>query len=199
MAKFTLADGTEVEAFTQEEVAAQVSGLKSKVEELLGETKSAKQKAKELEEAQAREADERAKEKGEFKNLYEKEQAAKRELAEQYATFQTKVQRQEIQIATTALAAELTRDSARGALLAAQAEAMAKHTEAGVVFEIGGVVVDKAKVLEYLAEKYPFLIDGTGATGGGASGSGSSGRAAQGNPTGTKAERIAHIAKKYNL
>ena len=48
MAKFTLADGTEVEAFTADEVEARLaettSGLKSKVEELLGESKSAKQK-----------------------------------------------------------------------------------------------------------------------------------------------------------
>ena len=44
MAKFTLADGTEIEAFTADEVEkmteSKVSGLKNKVSELLTETKA---------------------------------------------------------------------------------------------------------------------------------------------------------------
>ena len=48
MAKFTLADGTEIEAFTADEVEkmteSKVSGLKSKVTELLDETKAERAK-----------------------------------------------------------------------------------------------------------------------------------------------------------
>ena len=48
MAKFTLADGTEIEAFTAEEVEklteSKVSGLKNKVSELLTETKTEREK-----------------------------------------------------------------------------------------------------------------------------------------------------------
>ena len=53
MAKFTLADGTEIEAFTAEEVEkmteSKVSGLKSKVTELLDETKAERAKRQQIE------------------------------------------------------------------------------------------------------------------------------------------------------
>lgn len=161
--------------YTEDEVNQmindQVAGLKSKVEELLGEKKSAAQRAKELEEEQKRQEEERLKEKEQFRELYEREQEAKRELLEKYEEFQSKIQKQTITSEATKLAAELTRDSARGELLQEKAAQYAKYTDDGVVFELGGVPVDKGKVLEHLREKYPFLVDGSGATGGGASGS----------------------------
>ena len=53
MAKFTLADGTEIEAFTAEEVEklteSKVSGLKNKVSELLTETKAEREKRQQIE------------------------------------------------------------------------------------------------------------------------------------------------------
>jgi len=57
-------------------------------------------------------------------------------------------------------------------LLQEKASQYAKYAEDGsVTFELGGVQVDQNKILEHLKEKYPFLVDGSGATGGGASGS----------------------------
>lgn len=174
MAKFTLADGTEVEAFTADEVEARLaettSGLKSKVEELLGESKSAKQKARELEERQAAEAEARAKEKGEFKELYEREQKAKAELAEKYSTFEKRIQQKEVEAAALSLAAEKTRDAKRMELIKKEVAQFAKYTDDGVKFEMGGVEVDKAKVLEHIETNYPFLVDGNNSTGGGATG-----------------------------
>ena len=53
MAKFTLADGTEIEAFTADEVEkmteSKVSGLKSNVTELLDETKAERAKRQQIE------------------------------------------------------------------------------------------------------------------------------------------------------
>ena len=162
--------------YTEDEVQKmiddQVSGLKNKVEELLGEKKSAAQKAKELEEQQKTQEEERLKEKEQFRELYEREQTSKKELQEQFEEFQNRIKKQEIQNASLKLASELTRDTARGELLQEKASQYAKYNEDGsVVFELGGVQVDQEKVLNHLKEKYPFLVDGSGATGGGASGS----------------------------
>lgn len=177
MAKFKLEDGTEVEAFSAEEVEAQISGLKAKVEELLGEKKTVSQKAKELEEAQALAEQERLKEKEEFKTLWEREQQSKKELQEKYETFSKQVQRKEIEIASTALAGELTRDTKRAALLKEQIEKYARYSENGVTYEMGGVSVDREKVIEHIKSSFDFLIDGSQASGGGAAGSKSGGAA----------------------
>ena len=174
MAKFKLEDGTEVEAFTAEEMEAKLnettSGLKAKVDELLGESKSAKQKARELEEAQAAIEEARAKEKGEFKELYEREQKAKAELAEKYDSFAKRIQLKEVESAALMMAAELTRDTKRAELLRKEIGQFTRYTDEGVKFEMGGVEVDRAKVLSHITDSYPFLIDGSGATGGGAIG-----------------------------
>lgn len=175
VAKLKLEDGSEIEAFTADEVRAQIEketgGLKSKLEELLGETKTAKQKAKELEEAQQAIEEARAKEKGEFKELYEREQKAKAELAEKYEGFAKRIQQKEVEGAAQSIASELTRDTKRAELLRKEIIQFAKYTDDGVKFEMGGVEVDRAKVMTHISENYPFLIDGSGASGGGASGS----------------------------
>lgn len=162
--------------YTEEEVQKmideQVSGLKNKVDELLGEKKSASQKAKELEEQQKAQEEERLKEKEQFRELYEREQSSKKELQDKFEEFQNRIKQQEINNASLKVASELTRDTARGELLQEKASQYAKYAEDGsVTFELGGVQVDQNKILEHLKEKYPFLVDGSGATGGGASGS----------------------------
>ncbi|MNQ93111.1 hypothetical protein D3C85_1085610 [compost metagenome] len=181
MAKFKLEDGTEVEAFTADEVSARLeqetSGLKSKLDELLGETKTAKQKAKELEEAQSLAEEARAKEKGEFKELYEREQKAKAELAEKYEGFAKKIQAKDVELSANSIANELTRDVKRAELLKKEISQFARYSEDGVKFEMGGVEVDRAKVVAYVTENYPFLIDGNQSNGGGAPGSKSNGGA----------------------
>lgn len=162
--------------FTEEELNKRIEeatgGLKAKVEELLGEKKTVSQRAKELEEQQAKAEEERLQKEQQFKELYEREQKSKQELAEKYETFAQKVQRQEISLQTQNIAGELTRDTARAELLSEKAAQFAKYSEDGVTFELGGVTVDKAKVIEHLRDKYPFLADGSGATGGGAAGRG---------------------------
>ena len=203
MAKFKLEDGTEVEAFTADEVTARLdretSGLKSKLDELLGETKTAKQKAKELEDAQALAEESRAKEKGEFKELYEREQKAKLELAEKYDGFSKKMQAKDIELSSASIAAELTRDTKRADLLKKEISNFARYTDDGVKFEMGGVEVDRAKVVAHITESYPFLVDGNQSSGGGAPGGKEGGGAANGNMGGSKSERQAAIAKRFNL
>ena len=49
--------------------------------------------------------------------------------------------------------------------------------EKGAYIEVGGVPVDKDKLVSQMKEEYPFLVDAPGASGGGAGGSGTGGGA----------------------
>lgn len=177
MAKLKLEDGTEVEAFTEEELKEKLeqetSGLKAKVEELLGEKKTVAQKLKEQEEAQAKAEEQRQKEQGEYKSLYEKIQTeleGERQAARQ---FREQVQAKSIESEAYKLASSLTKDTKRAELLAKEARQYAQFGDDGVKFEVGGIAMDNTKLAEKLKADFPFLVDGSGATGGGANGSGS--------------------------
>lgn len=200
-----MADESEVKtSYTAEEVEALIaektSGLKNKVDELLGETKTAKQKAAELEALKAQQEEESLKQKEEFKTLYEREQLSRKELAEKYQGLEVGIKKEKTDSAAMRLAGELTKDMKRAELIKKEVLQFAKYTDDGVTFEMGGLTVDKDKVLHHIKETYPFLVDGSGATGGGAAG-GNGGSASQktGNFGGTKSERQAAIASKYNL
>jgi ribosomal protein L20 len=189
----------ETKTYTAAEVEELTKGLRTKVDELLGEKKTVAQRAKELEEAQAAAEQERLKEKEEFKTLWEREQQAKKELQEKYETFSKQVQQKEVELASSSIAAELTRDTKRAELLKEQIGKYARYTDEGVKFEMGGVEVDRSKVIEHLTESYGFLIDGSQATGGGATGSKGSGAAKTGKVDGDKKDRAAYFAHKFDL
>ncbi len=189
MAKFKLEDGTEVEAFTKDELDAEVAGLKNKLTELLGESKTAKQKAAELEAEKAAAEQERLREKGEFEALYKQEQLSKQQLQEQFEAHKKQIEAQTKAIAGAKIAGQLTKDTGRAELLAEKAEALSKIVDGATVYEIGGVVVDEAKVLEHLKSRYPFLVDGSGASGGGATG-GAQGAARKALKDMSEAERL---------
>lgn len=170
---------TEQEApktYTQEEVQAmieeQTAGLKKKTEELLGEKKSAAQKAKELEEAQRRAEEDRQKEKGEFKELYEKTQAELEQERKANQTWRQQIQQRDIDSQASKIGSDLAKsDTKRAEVLADYASKYAKHDGEKVIYEIGGVEVEPAKLKEHLAKEYPFLVDGTNSSGSGATGS----------------------------
>ena len=175
MAQYTLEDGTKIEAFTQDELQAKIeaetSGLKAKVDELLGEKKTVSQRAKELEESASVAEQERLKEKEQFKTLWEREQASKKELQEKYEDFATRIQKRETEVSASEIAMSLTRDTKRAELLKEQVSKFAKYSEDGIKFEMGGVEVPREKIVSHLTENYAFLVDGSQATGGGAEGS----------------------------
>lgn len=181
MAKFKLEDGTEVEAFTAEEMQAkldeELSGLKSKRDELLGVHAKDKERLAELEQAQKEAEDARQREKGEFKSLYEKTQQELEQERENARKFRQEIQSKELESAANNLVSDLTRDSKRAELLKKEAMQFAKYTENGVVYEVGGVEVKAEKLKEQLASDYPFLVDGSGASGGGAQGGNRNGQA----------------------
>jgi len=200
MAKFKLEDGTEIEAFTGEEVDARITqetaGLKLKVDELLDQVKPAQRRAQELEEKQAEAERKRMEENQEFQALYQKEQEKARTEAEARTKLEAQIRTGAIESEASRLAATLTRDTKRAALLAEKLASAAEYTENGVAFSLGGVAVDTEAVLQYAQEEYPFLVDGKGSTGGGANG-GSGGAAQKGDIGGNPSERRAAIKSKY--
>lgn len=147
-----------------------VSGLKAKITELMSETKAEREKRQALERQHEEAEAARQKEAGEFKTLYEKAQADLDKEREEARKFRQAIQDKDRESAANAIASELTRDTARAALLMKEAQAFAKYTDEGVKFEIGGVPVERTKVIEHLKSQYPFLVDGNQSSGGGASG-----------------------------
>jgi len=181
VAKFKLEDGTEVEAFTAEELQAkldeELAGLKAKRDELLGLHAKDKERLTELEKAQQEAEEARQREKGEFKSLYEKTQAELEAERDNARKFRQQIQQKELEGAANALVTELTRDNKRAELLRKEALQFAKYTDEGVKFEVGGVEVDAAKLKQKLSDDYPFLVDGSQASGGGAQGGNRNGQA----------------------
>ena len=168
-----LEDGSEVEAYTKEEleqtVNEQVAGLKNKVKELLDETKAERQKRQELESEREEQEQRRQKEKGEFKSLYEKTQTELESLKEESKRYRESIQKRDLESAAAKVANSLTRDPKRFELLKKEVLAFTKfNTDGDVVYEVGGVEITSKKLSEKISEDYPFLVDGPQSSGGGA-------------------------------
>ncbi len=175
-------------------IAEQVEALKAKNAELLGETKAERAKRQALEAAQTEAEEARAKEKGEFKSLYEKTLAELEKERQAAQEYRQQVTRSTLEGEAGKIAAELSRDTARAALLSEQAQKLLKPTDEGLQYEIGGVQVDRAKALDHLRASFPFLVDGSQASGGGATG-GNGGAVSQKRSAMSAAEKAAFIAE----
>lgn len=166
-------DGGEGKTYTQAEVDALTKGLKDKNAELLGETKKEREAREALERAAEEAETKRQTEQGEFKKLYEKTLGDLDKERETNSAFRGQIRDRDTKAAATGIASELTRDTVRAALLAKEASAFVEIGEDGsAAFKIGGVAVDRAKVLDHLKAQYPFLADGNQSNGGGAPGGG---------------------------
>ena len=142
------------------------------------ENASSKKRAADLEAEKNQAEQDRQKEKGEFKSLWEKEQEQRTLTAKELADLKDKIARKERESTALTLASSLTRDTAKAQLLKQQALAFIVHTPEGVKINgPDGSAWDDKKLGEHLTTSYPFLVDGNQASGGGASG-GSNGGAA---------------------
>ena len=156
------------------------SGLKSKVQQLMDEAKDAKRRAKELETQKQRQEMETAQEKGEFKNLWEQAQAKLAEKDAELQEFTHRIQQKDINMAARQIGSQLAKtDAKRAEVLADYASRYARHDGEKVQFLVGGMEVDSTELMNHLTKEFPFLVDGSSATGGGASSSSSSGAAKQ--------------------
>lgn len=156
------------------------SGLKNKLEQLMDEAKEAKRKAKALEEQKSKQEEDIAKEKGEFKTLWEQAQSRLAEKDNELKEFTAKIQQKDIDAAAAQIGMQLAKsDAKRAEVLSDYAARYARHDGERVSFLIGGMEVDSAALMEHLKKEFPFLVDGSSASGGGASSSNSSGAAKQ--------------------
>tara|TARA_R110002072_G_scaffold144865_5_gene290967 strand:- start:510 stop:1181 length:672 start_codon:yes stop_codon:yes gene_type:complete len=152
------------------------SGLKTKVQQLMDEAKDAKRRAKELESQKQQQEVDTAQEKGEFKNLWEQAQTKLAEKDAELQEFTTKIQQKDINIAARGIGSQLAKsDAKRAEVLADYAGKYARHNGEKVQFLVGGMEVDSSALMDHLSKEYPFLVDGSSATGGGATSSASSG------------------------
>ncbi|WP_434676218.1 hypothetical protein [Pseudomonas sp. D3-10] len=199
-----------IEGLPQQE---DVSGLKSKVQELLDEKKAAEKKAREAEELARTEREEAARKSGNVEELEKSwsEKYSKREaelsamLEQERGTLTTQIR--DLTVGRTAT------DIASALAIPGSAKALLPHIERRLSVEQRDgkpvvVVLDQqgklsAATLDELKAEFANdvafapLIAGSKASGGGAAGAGKGGGAAKGNIGGNKTERTAAIASKF--
>jgi hypothetical protein len=199
-----------IEGLPQQE---DVSGLKAKVDELLGEKKLAEKKAREAEEAARLEREEAARKSGNVEELerswsekYNRREAELNGMLEQErGTLSGQIR--DLTVGRTAT------DIASALAIPGSAKALLPHIERRLSVEQRDgkpvvVVLDQqgklsAATLDELKAEFANdtafapLIAGSKASGGGASGAGGSGGAAKGKIGGTKEERQAAIASRF--
>ena len=159
-----------------------VTGLKAKVAELMSETKAEREKRQALEKAQQEAEEQRQKEKGEFKALYEKTLSELEKERGEAAKFKQAIQQKEMEALARSIAANLTTDEKRAKILTREAMPFIKFGENGAYIEKGGIAIEKEKLVNQLREEYPFLVDASTGRGGGASGGNVGGGAEGQNP-----------------
>ncbi|WP_223429978.1 hypothetical protein [Pseudomonas sp. GL-B-26] len=191
-----------------------VSGLKSKVEELLGEKKAAEKARKDAEDQARLEREEAARKSGNVEELEKSwtEKFNRREaelngmLEQERGTLSTQIR--DLTVGRTAT------DIASALAIPGSAKALLPHIERRLSVEQRDgkpvvVVLDQqgklsAATLDELKAEFANdtafapLIAGSKASGGGAGGAGGGGGAAKGNIGGTKAERTAAIASRFS-
>lgn len=150
-----------------------VTGLKQKIDKLLGEKKTAQQKAIEAEERAKAEAAEKLKKANDFEQLYNSSEAERQKTANELTDLKNTIQKQKLRSEASSIAGEMTKDTARAKLLTEQIQSRLSLVdgEVRVLDANGNLTVSTINELtNSIKAEYPFLIDGSKSTGGGAVG-----------------------------
>ena len=146
-------------------------GLKSKVDELLGEKKRVQQEREDAREQARREAEEKAKAEDNYKQLYESSREENNQIRTQLEKMNADIQKQKISEQAVKLAAQLTKDTGRAQLLQKEfSQRLALvDGELRVTDPSGQLTVSSLEdLVNSVKTDYPFLVDGIQASGGGA-------------------------------
>lgn len=170
--------------FIIEDLKKQLDSLRGKTEELLGETKKAKAKAREEMEAKERAKLEKAKKEGDFEQLLKSSENERTSLSKRLEELQGKVSSEKLRTESLRLAGELA-DGANAELLSEFVIKRLKYTDDGIrVLDANGdLTVSSAEDLKkefQNSEKFKALLRGNKASGGSAQGSGNSVASSQG-------------------
>lgn len=167
------------------------------------ERAAAKKRAQELETEAEQKERERLEAQQEYQTLYQQEQESRSKTEKELQELRDKVANGErMTTAEKAVAGlidpELPGGERRYELLKKEALNHIAHTPEGAKINgPDGEAWDTSALGSYLSEQYPFLVDGSKASGGGAPGSNGGGAASQGNFGGDREERKAAIASKF--
>ena len=199
-----------IEGLPQQE---DVSGLKAKVDELLGEKKLAEKKAREAEEAARLEREEAARKSGNVEELERSwtEKFTRREaeltgtLEQERATLSGQIRDLTVGRTATDIASALAVQGSAKALLPHIERRLSVEQRDGkpvvVVLDAQGklsaATLDELKAEIANDAAFAPLIAGSKASGGGAGGAGGGGGAPKGKIGGTKEERTAAIASRF--
>lgn len=199
-----------IEGLPQQE---DVSGLKAKVDELLGEKKAAEKKAREAEEAARLEREELARKSGNVEELERSwtEKFTRREaeltgtLEQERATLSGQIRDLTVGRTATDIASALAVQGSAKALLPHIERRLSVEQRDGkpvvVVLDAQGklsaATLDELKAEIANDAAFAPLIAGSKASGGGAGGAGGGGGAPKGKIGGTKEERTAAIASRF--
>lgn len=154
--------------------------LLAKNQELLDEVKATKRKLRDMETEQERKIREAAAQNGDFKTLFEQTQAQLEAAKQEQQTLKSRIEAADIEAAVDGVVSSLTKDTQRAKALKKLAAPLAEYAGDKVVFKLAGVASSTDAVAAYIKNEYPFLVDGSSASGAGASGNGGG---ASGQPT----------------
>lgn len=181
-----------------ESLQAEIDRLKGHHSKLLDETKTAKQKAAELEKGQQDAEIARQTEQGEYKSLAEKYRVEAEAERKTHAELKGSIAKKEMEAVAMTVAMAEANDTKNAKLLARFIRDQLDYVDGAVMGRDGMSVEDCIKTM-FATGDYESLRKGNASSGGSAPGSKSGGGAAAGNMGGSKAERQAAIAKRFNL
>ena len=155
----------------QERLENETKGLKSKVDELLSEKKKVQQEREQAREMARLEAEQKAQKENDYKQLFEAQKEESNTLRQTIEKMNADITQQKIRTEAAKLAAQLTKDTGRAQLL--QKEISQRLTlvdnELRVTDDSGQLTVSSLDDLaNAIKTSYPFLVDGSQASGGGA-------------------------------
>lgn len=159
-----------ISAQLQAMVEQEVSGLKSKNDQLLAEKKAKQREAEEAQRIAQQQAEEKAKAENDYKQLFEAQKSEADILREQMQKMQQDAVQARINAESGKLASGLTKDTAKAALLQQQLSQRLTIVDDEIrVMDKGQLTVSTLDDLtNSIRNDYPFLIDGSQAAGGGA-------------------------------
>lgn len=168
---------TEVKSYSEAEVRAmlekETSGLKNKVDELLGEKKTVAQRAKEAEQRAKEEAEQRARKEQDYQSLFESSEAKRKELEDSYNSLNSSIRNEKRTGEALKLAAKMA-DGANAELLAEFIQRRLDFDEEGkliVTSEDGKPTVSTLSDLQKeltASGRFDSLLSGTKSSGGAA-------------------------------
>jgi predicted nucleic acid-binding Zn-ribbon protein len=155
----------------QAKLNEETTGLKNKVDELLAEKKKVQQEREEARMRAKQEAEDKAAKENDYKQLFESQKQEADTLRSTIEKMNNDIKQQKIGTQAAKLAAQLTKDTQRAQLL--QKEISQRLTlvdnELRVTDESGQLTVSSLDDLaNSIRTAYPFLVDGSQASGGGA-------------------------------